>query len=306
MELNKSYITLEIKDQNKNTFEHIKKSIVKIIAQNDIEFTWQPHITLDFIWTTTLDSALQKLQWLKSKLKNNIIADINTLHIGKIKSFVSNSNGRNIFYLEIIWWNIFFDFLQKNWYSIEIPHISIFEMNHQHSTYTIERIVRELNNDQELNSHIQNILINTEDIYLKNKPIHKQAEIIDILKLEKDSSAKERNDMEPIERVDFCKERMRKIIDGAKESIQEELSRKANNWTSCFKTVSEQIDCNRYLIEKYIDKNEYNEIDKKIEELKKEIWDLWEIYTERDQEPSEDEKTRLFQHLAEIKEMIEE
>lgn len=147
-------------------------------------------------------------------------------------------------------------------------------MNHQHSTYTIERIVRELNNDQELNSHIQNILINTEDIYLKNKPIHKQAEIIDILKLEKDSSAKERNDMEPIERVDFCKERMRKIIDGAKESIQEELSRKANNWTSCFKTVSEQIDCNRYLIEKYIDKNEYNEIDKKIEELKKEIWDL--------------------------------
>lgn len=39
MELNKSYITLEIKDQNKNTFEHIKKSIVKIIAQNDIEFT---------------------------------------------------------------------------------------------------------------------------------------------------------------------------------------------------------------------------------------------------------------------------
>lgn len=116
----------------------------------------------------------------------------------------------------------------------------------------------------------------------------------------------ERKDMSPLERVSFCKDTMRKIIDGAKESIKDELLRSPNNWTACFKSVSDQIDWNRYLIEKYTDKNKYNEVEKKIEELKKEIWDLWEIYTERDQEPTEDEKESLFQHLAEIKAMIKE
>jgi hypothetical protein len=117
---------------------------------------------------------------------------------------------------------------------------------------------------------------------------------------------KEFIDMTPPEKVEFIKNEIRKIVDWAKESIQEELSRKANNWTSCFKTISGSMDDNRSTARSYLDENEYNKINEKIESLKIEIWNLWEKYTKKDQEPTDEEKENLFQHLSEIKTMIPE
>ena len=62
---------------------------------------------------------------------------------------------------------------------------------------------------------------------------------------------------------------------------------------------------NHSVLQKYTEKED-NQVENKIEELKIEICNLAEIYTEKDQEPTDEEKRSLFQHLDEIKAMIQE
>ena len=105
-----------------------------------------------------------------------------------------------------------------------------------------------------------------------------------------------------------CIDDINEIIDWSKISIQEEFSRTTNPRTACFASVADVIDVNRSFIGKLhadIDKDEYKKVNEKIEELKSELWELRKIYTEKDLQPTDDEKEKLFKHLKEIKEMIQ-
>ena len=54
-----------------------------------------------------------------------------------------------------------------------------------------------------------------------------------------------------------------------------------------------------------MDNKEYTTVNEKIEELKKELWELRQRYTEKAMQPTDKEKKGLFDKLMEIKKMIE-
>lgn len=111
--------------------------------------------------------------------------------------------------------------------------------------------------------------------------------------------------LSPSGKVEFLKTEIKEIISWAKTSIEREFSKNANPRTNCFASISGQIDDNRSFIETYIDKEEHDKVSKKIETLKTELRELRQRYTTKNMQPTNDEKTSLFKHLAEIRGMIE-
>ncbi|MCX6824710.1 MAG: hypothetical protein NTY80_00660 [candidate division SR1 bacterium] len=106
------------------------------------------------------------------------------------------------------------------------------------------------------------------------------------------------------EKIEFCKNEIKETIDQARASIQEEFSRTANNRTACCASVGDVIDTYRSIARKYIDKEEHDRVNKKIEEFKKELRGLRKIYTTKEIQPNDQEKESLFKHLEGIKKII--
>ncbi|MCX6824222.1 MAG: hypothetical protein NT085_03780 [candidate division SR1 bacterium] len=118
---------------------------------------------------------------------------------------------------------------------------------------------------------------------------------------------KERKELSSREKIEYGKNEMKNIIDGAKIAIQEEFSRSPNNRTACFKSIIFQLEMNLSVVQKcqegehivYDDK-----IDNKIEDMKIEAARLGQLYPEKNTEPTDEEKENLFKCLTEIKEII--
>ncbi|MFA7718070.1 MAG: hypothetical protein WC875_05125 [Candidatus Absconditabacterales bacterium] len=113
--------------------------------------------------------------------------------------------------------------------------------------------------------------------------------------LELDSKAKE------------CINYMKETIDSAKISIQEEFSKSWNPRIICFKSTIFQLELFRSVVEKHMDTRrgkKDNKVYRKIENLKREAARLYDMYPEKDTQPSDEEKENLFKKLSEIKEMI--
>lgn len=183
MELSKWYITLEIPETSEKIFDNIKKTITSIIQDTDIEFTNNPHITLDFMWITKLENAIKRLKDIQTNMNQDIVNSIKNITIWNFESFMSNKNWKRIFYLNIEWWDIFFEHIRKFWYSLQIPHLTIFETNNVYSDDQLDNILQRLNSSSELTNYIRRLFLDKDNVYLRNKPKWKESEIIEVLKL---------------------------------------------------------------------------------------------------------------------------
>lgn len=183
MELSKWYITLETPETSESNFDNIKKTIESIIQDEDMEFTNNPHITLDFMWIIKLESAIKKLKDIQPSINQDMINSIKSIKIWAFESFMSNKNWKRIFYLNIEWWDIFFEHIRKIWYSLQIPHLTIFETNSVSSEDQVNDILQKLNTSPELNNYIRRLFLDKDNIYLRNKTEWKESEIIEVLKL---------------------------------------------------------------------------------------------------------------------------
>lgn len=72
------------------------------MPDEDIEFTNNPHITLDDIENIELKNVIQKIKHSQTNIHQDIIDSAKNIEIGKFESFISNKNGKKIFYLNIL------------------------------------------------------------------------------------------------------------------------------------------------------------------------------------------------------------
>ncbi|MEI6672504.1 MAG: hypothetical protein WCL02_04025 [bacterium] len=105
---------------------------------------------------------------------------------------------------------------------------------------------------------------------------------------------KQRKELSDIEKIEYSKNEMKNIINKAKISIQEEFFRSPNNRTACFKSIIFQLEMNLSIIRKYEEIENSDKIESKIESLKGEADRLSNIYPEKNTEPSNKEKDKLF------------
>lgn len=162
----KSFITLDLESPFEWILENIYREILSEFCSScDLEFVDNLHITLDNIWLKELRMAVLKLERLI--IKRSELKSAWAIKIWGINSFISNTNWRRIFFLEIEWSESFFECIKECWCSLNIPHITLFEMDNNLSNEEIEGMLIRLNNNPILKNLINQLIVNNSIIYLK-------------------------------------------------------------------------------------------------------------------------------------------
>lgn len=181
--LTKASITLELQESNSEYFATLKNEVRRIVEGIALEFTNAPHITLDLLWVVEIQTAVDKLFSLKDSLNHSILADVRTIRIWSFQTFISNRNWKKIFYLEVEWGKEFFALLRLHGYSIQTPHMTIFDTHNDLSPEQSQAIVDNLNASSKLKEILQWFLLNLEKLFLRNKRGWHELEIIETLQM---------------------------------------------------------------------------------------------------------------------------
>ncbi len=171
--INGAHIAIGIEPSSMESFiklqELVQAKAQEKIDTKTIKATKSPHITVDFLWQSTLEIWKERMQHTikRSKLGEGL----KDIQLGTIKSFTSNKEkNKYIVYIEIIGWESFFQSLRDDWYSIQIPHITLCEINDtSHPEEAISSILQWLNEDKDIANYMREILINTNVIELRYK-----------------------------------------------------------------------------------------------------------------------------------------
>lgn len=178
--LEKTYIWLFMSNDSHSILDELSSNISRDLLWIIKKANKNHHITLDYLGSPYLEEAIKKLYML-SDLNSEIINSLNTLKIWSLKSFISNTSNERFFYLEIIWWELFFSYIKKLWYSIwDFPHITLAVSNWDIGEKKVNEITSYLNNKIDLIK--KGLFLNLNEIVLSSKN-NSRRKIIDILKI---------------------------------------------------------------------------------------------------------------------------
>lgn len=128
-DLSGSYIWMTFDSGHRTEYGMIHRDLGPFLREAPHKFSSQFHLTLNYLWEIKEDHWIQNLSIARDKLSPNAIEDAKNLRLWKCESFVSDKSWKLIVYVSIEWGELFFQELRNLGYGVNVPHMSIVEID---------------------------------------------------------------------------------------------------------------------------------------------------------------------------------